>query len=54
MDVAQRVLNAGRDGDVPVLGQTPGHAWLHRGNGWSPVDLVPPRQPDHPEEAVSP
>ena len=40
MDVAQRMLNAGCDGDVLILGQEPRHAWRYRGDGWAPVDLT--------------
>ena len=41
MDVAQRVLNAGCDADVLVLGNSPRHAWRHRKDGWGPVELAP-------------
>ena len=40
MDVAQRVLNAGWTGDILILGREPRHAWRHRGDGWTPVDLA--------------
>ena len=40
MDVAQRVLNAGWTGDILILGLEPRHAWRHRGDGWTPVDLA--------------
>ena len=40
MDVAQRVLGAGWTGDIVILGLEPRHAWLHRGDGWTPVDLA--------------
>ncbi len=36
MDVAQRVLNAGCDADVVILGQGPRHAWRYGDGGWSP------------------
>ena len=39
MDVAQRILNAGCDGDILILGSSPRHAWRYRGDGWAPVDL---------------
>ena len=41
MDVAQRILNAGCDGDVLILGQGPRHAWRYRGDGWTPTELAP-------------
>ena len=40
MDVAQRVLNAGCDADVLILGNGPRHAWLHRDGGWGLVDVT--------------
>ena len=40
MDVAQRVLNAGCDGGVLILGQGPRHAWRYRDGGWEPVSLA--------------
>ena len=40
MDVASRILNAGCDGDVLVLGQGPRQAWRYRGDGWEPMDLT--------------
>ena len=40
MDVAQRVLNAGRIGDILILGRGPRHAWRYDGDGWEPVDLT--------------
>ena len=40
MDVAQRVLNAGCTADILILGLEPRHAWRHRGDGWTPVDLA--------------
>ena len=40
MDVAQRILSVGWEGDVLILGQGPGHAWRHRGDGGAPVDLA--------------
>ena len=39
MDVAQRILNAGCDADVLILGQGPGHAWRYRGDGWATMDF---------------
>ena len=35
MDVAQRVLNAGCDADVIILGQGPRYVWRYREGGWS-------------------
>ena len=40
MDVAQRVLGAGWTSDILILGREPRHAWRHRGDGWTPVDLA--------------
>ena len=40
MDVAQRVLNAGCDADVLILGRGPRHAWRYRDGGWGPMDLT--------------
>ena len=40
MDVAQRILNSGCDGDVLILGREPRHTWRYRGDGWQPVDLT--------------
>ena len=40
MDVAQRILSVGWEGDVLILGQGPGHAWRYQGDGWAPVDLA--------------
>ena len=40
MDVAQRMLNAGCDGDVLILGQGPRHAWRYRDGGWRSADLT--------------
>ena len=40
MDVAQRVLGAGWTGDILILGRGPRHAWRHRGDGWTPVNLA--------------
>ena len=40
MDVAQRILNAGCDADVLILGQAPHHAWRYRGAGWAPADVT--------------
>ena len=40
MEVAQRMLNAGCDGDVLMLGQGPRHAWRYRDGGWGSVDLT--------------
>ena len=40
MYVAQRMLNAGCDGDILILGLGPRHAWRYRGGGWAPVDLT--------------
>ena len=40
MDVAQRILNAGRGGDVLILGKGSRHAWRYDGDGWSAVDLT--------------
>ena len=39
MDVAQRILNAGCDGDVLILGEGPGHAWRYQGDGWTSMDF---------------
>ncbi len=39
IDVAQRILNAGCDGDILILGQGPRHAWRYWSDGWKPVDL---------------
>ena len=41
MDVAQRILNAGYDGDILILGRGPQHVWRYRSDGWRPVDLTP-------------
>ncbi len=41
MDVAQRILNAGCDADVLILGRGPQHAWRYQGQGWSPAGLAP-------------
>ena len=40
MDVAQRMPNAGGDGDVLILGQGPRHAWRDRDGGWGSTDLT--------------
>ena len=40
MDVAQRVLNAGCDSDVFILGNGPRHAWRYRDGGWEAMDLT--------------
>ena len=40
MDVAQRMLHAGCDGDVLILGQGPRHAWRYRDGGWGSTDLT--------------
>ena len=40
MDVAQRVLNAGSNADVLILGNGPRHAWCYRDGGWGPMDLT--------------
>ena len=40
MDVAQRMPNAGGDGDVLILGQGPRHAWRYRDGGWGSTDLT--------------
>ena len=40
MDVAQRMLNAGCDGDVLILGQGPRHVWRYRDGGWGSTDLT--------------
>ena len=40
MDVAQRILNAGCDGDVLILGQGSRHAWRWRDSGWRSMDLT--------------
>ena len=40
MDVAQRLLNAGCDGDVLILGQGPRHVWRYRDGGWGSTDLT--------------
>ena len=41
MDVAQRLLNSGWDGDVLILGRGPRHAWRYRDDGWTPLNLDP-------------
>lgn len=41
MDVAQRVVNAGRDADVLILGRGPRHAWRYRGDGGAPAEPAP-------------
>ena len=38
MDVAQRILNTGCDGDILILGQGPRHAWRYRSEGWMPIN----------------
>ena len=40
MDVAQRVLNAGCEADLLILGQGPRHAWRYRDSGWKSMDLT--------------
>ena len=40
MDVAQRMLNAGCNGDILILGQGPRHAWRYRDGGWNLVELA--------------
>ena len=40
MDVAQRMLNAGCDADLLILGQGPRHAWRYRDGGWGSTDLT--------------
>ena len=40
MDVAQRVLNAGCDADVLILGNRPRHAWRYRDGVWNAVELA--------------
>ena len=40
MDVAQRVLNAGCDADVLILGQGPRHAWRYMDGGWTSAELA--------------
>ena len=40
MDVAERMLKAGCDADVLILGSGPRQAWRYRGNGWASVDLT--------------
>ena len=40
MDVAQRMLKAGCDADVLILGQGPRHAWRYRGDGWNALRLT--------------
>ena len=40
MDVGQRILNSGCNGDILILGRGSRHAWRHGDNGWSPVDLT--------------
>ena len=40
MDVAQRMLNAGCDGDVLILGNGPRHAWRYRNDGWTSAELA--------------
>ena len=40
MDVGQRILNSGCNGDILILGRGPRHAWRHGDNGWSTVDLT--------------
>ena len=40
MDVAQRVLNAGCDAAVFILGQGPRHAWRYQGDGWTSAELA--------------
>ena len=40
MDAAQRVLGVGWTGDILILGRESRHAWRHRGDGWTPVDLA--------------
>ena len=40
MDVAQRIVNAGCNGDILILGRGPRNAWRYHGDGWKPVDLA--------------
>ena len=40
MDVAERVLNSGCDGDILILGQSPRHAWRWRDSEWESMDLT--------------
>ena len=40
MDAAQRILNAGCDADVLILGNGPRHAWRWRDSGWRSMDLT--------------
>ena len=40
MDVAQRMLGAGRPDDILILGGEPRHAWRQWGDKWTPVDLA--------------
>ena len=40
MDVAQRMLNSGCDGDVLILGRGPRHVWRYRDGGWGSTDLT--------------
>ena len=40
MDVAQRIVNAGCDADLLILGRDPRHAWHYRDGGWGSVDLT--------------
>ena len=40
MDVAQKILGSGWNGDVLILGRGPHHAWRYRDGGWGPVDLA--------------
>ena len=40
MDVAQRILNAGCDTDLLILGQGPRHVWRYRDGGWGSTDLT--------------
>ena len=40
MNVAQRILNAGCNADVLILGQGPRHAWRYWDGGWGSTDFT--------------
>ena len=40
MDVSQRILNAGCDADVLILGRGPHHAWRYQDGGWGSMDIT--------------
>ncbi len=40
MDVAQRILNAGCDADILILGQGSRHVWRYDGERWNRLDLT--------------